>query len=126
MEWNLVLWVLQVVLALGFLAAGISHAFDFERARSRPRMGWMDAVGRDGMRLIGLLEIAGGIGLIVPAATGIAPWLTAVSAAGLAILMLGALGFHVARREHPGGVINLVLGGLAAVAAYGRAVVAPF
>jgi uncharacterized membrane protein YphA (DoxX/SURF4 family) len=125
-DWNVVLWALQVVLALAFIVAGAGHAFDFDRASSRPRMGWMTSVGRDRMRIIGLLEVAGGIGLIVPALTGIAPWLTAVAAAGLALLMLAALLFHLARREYPASVVNALLGGLALVAAGGRVLVAPF
>jgi hypothetical protein len=58
--------------------------------------------------------------------TGIAPWLTAVAAAGLALLMLAALLFHLARREYPASAVNALLGGLAVVAAGGRVLVAPF
>ena len=126
MDWNIALWVLQVVLALGFIVAGVSHAVDFHRASRRPRMDWMQAIGPERMRLIGALEIAGGLGLIVPALFGVAPWLSALAAVGLALLMLGALAFHLARREYAASVINAVLGGLAAVTAFGRAVVAPF
>jgi len=127
MDANLVLWIGQGLLALAFLAVGYGHAFDFERGAARPRMGWMAAVGRDNMRIIGILEILGAIGVIVPAATGILPWLTPVAAVALAVLMLFAAVLHTRRSgEVPNIVGNVVLGAIAALVAYGRFAVAPF
>ena len=127
MDANLLLWVGQVVLALAFLTVGFGHAFSFDATRARPRMDWMSAVGRSNMRAIGLLEILGAIGLIVPAATGILPWLTPVAAALLAVLMVLAAVFHLRRRgEAPNAFFNFVLVVLASLVAYGRFVVAPF
>lgn len=126
MDANLFLWIGQIVLALAFLAVGYGHAFDYDRGVARPRMGWMAAVGRDNMRIIGFLEILGAIGLVVPAATGILPWLTPAAAAALAVLMLFAAVLHARRPgEVPNIVINAVLGVIAALVAYGRFVVAP-
>lgn len=78
------------------------------------------------MRAIGGLEILGAAGLILPAATGILPWLTATAAACIVVLMLLAAVFH-ARRPGEGRniVLNLVIGLLAALVAYGRYVIAP-
>ena len=50
-------------------------------------MNWMAAVGRDRMRIIGGLEVLGAIGLILPAALHILPWLATLAAACLAVLM---------------------------------------
>ena len=72
---------------------------------------------------IGVCEGLGGIGLIVPAMTRVAPRLTPITAAGLAIIMILAAGFHIARGEYSFFLpINLVLGGVAAFIAYGRLV----
>ena len=75
----------------------------------------------------GVAEGLAGIGLILPALLRIfpallriLPWLTPVAAAGLVVLMLGAIVFHVRRREYPNIGLNAVLGGLAAIVAWGR------
>ena len=63
----------------------------------------MTAVGRDRMRIIGVLEVLGAIGLILPALTGILPWLVPTAAAALAVLMVLAAVFHLggrARSKH--------------------------
>jgi len=126
MDTNLLLWVGQIVLALVFLGVGYSHTAGFERSSTQPRTAWLTAVGRERMRIIGILEILGAIGLIVPAATGILPWLTPLAAAALAVLMVLAAMFHARRPgEGPNIVFNLVLGAIAALIAYGRFIVAP-
>jgi uncharacterized membrane protein len=127
MDANLLLWIGQILLALAFLVVGYGHALAFEPWSARRGMGWMTAVGRNAMRAIGVLEILGAVGLILPATTGILPWLTPLAAASLAILMALALVFH-ARRPGEGLNIlnNAVLGIVAALVAYGRFVVAPF
>jgi uncharacterized membrane protein YphA (DoxX/SURF4 family) len=121
---DLALWVLQVALAVGFLGAGYMHAFRFERFSANPRMAWALSVGRENMRIIGLLEIAGAVGLVLPAAIGIAPGLSVVAAGCLALLMGAAIVFHLRRGEPV--VSNLLLGGLAVVVVVGRVFVAPF
>ena len=127
MDANLLLWIAQVLLALSFLAAGGGHVFGFEGMAARPGMGWLRAVGPTGMRVIGTLEILGGVGLIVPAAVHVLPWLTPTAAAALAILMVLAAVFHARRPDETRSVAtNLVLGVIAAAVAYGRFVVAPF
>jgi uncharacterized membrane protein YphA (DoxX/SURF4 family) len=127
MDPNLLLWIGQILLALAFLGAGYTHVFRFEQASTRPGMGWLTAVGRDRMRIIGILEILGAIGLVLPAATSVLPWLTPVAATCFAVLMLLAIVVH-ARRPGEGRniVVNVILGVFAALVAYGRFVVAPF
>jgi uncharacterized membrane protein YphA (DoxX/SURF4 family) len=126
MDANLVLWIGQILLALAFLAVGYTHTLAFEQASTRPRTAWLAAVGRGPMRIIGILEVLGAIGLVVPAATGVLPWLTPLAAACLAVLMLFAIVFH-ARRPGEGGniVFNAILCAIAAAVAYGRLVIAP-
>jgi len=123
---DIALWILQILLALTFVGAGVSHAFRFDQFAARPRMAWATDVGRERMRLIGLAEIAGGIGLIVPAVTGILPWLTPLAAAGLVLVMLAAAAFHARRRGEVSNVaINLVIGALALLVVVGRAFIQP-
>jgi uncharacterized membrane protein YphA (DoxX/SURF4 family) len=117
---NIILWILQVLLALAFVAAGYMHGFRAEQMKSQPRMQWVAAVSPGLLKFIAACEILGGVGLILPALTGILPWLTPLAAVGLALIMLLAAGFHLMRREYPSIVFNLVLLVLAAVVAYGR------
>jgi predicted transporter len=126
MDANLLLWIGQVLLALAFVGVGFGHAFGFEGMAVRPGMGWLRAVGPSGMRAIGILEVLGGVGLIVPAAVRVLPWLTPTAAALLALLMVFGAVFHVRRPDETRNVTtNLVLGAIAALVAYGRFVVAP-
>jgi len=81
--------------------------------------------------LIAFCAFLGGVTLILPAVTGILTWLTPWSAALLALMMLAlmmlvAVGFHIACRESPNSLVGLVLFALAAFVAYGRWVIAPF
>jgi hypothetical protein len=85
----------------------------------------MGAVTRPLLATIALCAILGGAGLILPAATGILTWLTPLAAALLAVMMLLAVGFHLACRETPKIVVGLVLFALAVFVAYGRWVIAP-
>ncbi len=120
---NIVLWILQILLALAFLMAGTTKAFQYERAKTQ--MGWVAIVPRGLVTFIGITETLGAIGLILPALTGILPWLTPLAAVGLVTVMMLASGFHVTRGEYPQIVINLVLLALAAFVAYGRFVIVP-
>jgi len=120
---HVVLWILQVLLGLAFIAAGYNHGFNIEKARTQ--MQWMTAVPDNLLRLIGVSEILGGIGLILPAVTGILPHLTAWAAVGLSAIMILAVLFHLRRREYPAIAINLVLLALAGFVAYGRFVLVP-
>jgi uncharacterized membrane protein YphA (DoxX/SURF4 family) len=123
---NVILWILQILLAVGILASSYGHTLGFESTKDRPGMQWLGDVGRDRMRMIGILEILGAIGLVVPAATGILPWLTPLAAVGLAIIMASAAVYHLRRPDEGRNVVlNVILGLMAIVIAYGRFVVAP-
>jgi DoxX-like protein len=125
MDSNGLLWIGQILLALGFLGAGYGHTVGFSSWSTRPGMGWLAAVGRDQMRVIGGLEIVAAVGLVVPAATGVLPWLTPVAATALAVLMVLAIAFHARRAEGQSIVLNAILGVVAALVAYGRFIIAP-
>ena len=119
------LWILQVLLALAFLAAGLTHAT--QRDKSLERMAWMLAVPKPLLTTIGILEVAGAAGLVLPPVTGIALWVTPLAAALLALLLVFAAVFHLRRAgEGRNAAMNLILGALAAFLAYGRLVLAPY
>jgi uncharacterized membrane protein YphA (DoxX/SURF4 family) len=117
---NIALWIVQIVLGAAFVAAGISHGFRPDRMKSQQGGQWVAAVPRWLLTVIGICEILGGIGVILPAATGILAGLTPLAATLLSVLMLLAAGFHFFRREFPNIIFNLVLFALAAFVAYGR------
>ena len=74
---------------------------------------------------IAVCMMLGAVALILPAVTGIATWLTPWAALLLALMMLAAVGFHVACREKPLILVSLTLAVLAAIVAYGRWVIVP-
>ncbi len=121
---NTVLWVGQVLLALAFFGAGFDQAFVYEDAGRR--MAWVAALRKRLAVVLGALEMLGAVGLIVPAWTGIMPWLTATAALALAVLMGLAVAYHVTRREIPQIAFSTTFGLVAAFVAIGRFVIAPF
>jgi putative oxidoreductase len=90
-------WMFSAVLAVVFLLVGVIKTFRYELARER--FSWVKDVPRSLVRIIGIAEILGALGLILPVATGIYPWLTVYAAVGLALLMFMAATFHAQRRE---------------------------
>ncbi len=121
---NTILWILQVLLALIFLLSG--YVMSFPTPSQAKRMPFILAIPTPFRQILGGADALGGIGLILPEATGILPWLTPLAAICLVILMASAMVFHSRRREYPNVVINLLLLVLAAVIAYGRLVLVPF
>jgi len=122
---NIVLWILQILLAVSFVFHSYMIGVQYEQTRTRQGFQWMAAVPSALRKFIAIGELLGGLGLILPALTGIAPWLTPLAAALIALLMLFAASFHLIRREYPNIVLNLLLLGLAAFVAYGRFVIVP-
>jgi hypothetical protein len=92
------------------------------REKLLPQMKWVARFPVWAPRAIGLAEVAGAIGLVVPWASGIVPVLTPVAAACLLVLMVGAVKVHVDDGEALHGIAPAVLGALALVVAVGRAV----
>jgi len=121
---DIVLWALQIVTGLLFVIFGYSHWLAYERTKAR--VVWLAAIPPWAVPIVGILDLAGGIGMVLPAATHVAVWLTPLAAALSAALMACAIVFHLLRGEYRNIVLNAVLGILAAVVAYGRYVLAPF
>jgi DoxX-like family len=109
------LWIVQGLLALIFLfAGGMKLVLPLEAlAGEIPLPGWF-------VRFIGVAEVLGALGLILPGLLHIRPGLTPLAAAGLVLLMIGATVFTLAEGAIAPALIPLVVGFLAAFVVYGR------
>ena len=109
---NIVLWIIAGVLALAFAAAGFMKA-TAPKEKLAESMDWVEDFSPATIKLIGVVEILGAIGLVLPAALDIAPALTPLAASGLTLTMVLAALTHLRRKEHQMIVVNVVLGALA-------------
>ena len=113
---NVLLWILQVLLAIAFFAHGAMFLFPpasiaEQMNASLPR--WFQL-------FLGIAEIAAAIGLTVPGVTRIKPRLVPLAAAGIIIVMIGATIFHLSRSEWSSSLITFVLLLMATFVAYMR------
>jgi uncharacterized membrane protein YphA (DoxX/SURF4 family) len=116
---NIALWIVQGLLAVAFLMAG-GMKLTQPKEKLATNMGWVEDFSQNTVRVIGLLEVLGAIGLILPMALSILPVLTGIAAVGLVLTMIGAAITHIRRGEMPMLVPPAVLGLLAAFVAVGR------
>ena len=115
---NTFLWILQIFFGVYFIVIGIMH-FIVPEGLPAP-MEWMYDLS-DTLHIVsGVAEILGGIGLILPGLTKIMPELTVYAALGLAIVMVGAVVYHIGREEYQNIVTNLVIAGIMGYLAYAR------
>ena len=118
---NIALWILQFLMAALFFWHGQFSVFP-----PADMMAMINENIGEGLRVfIGVAEILAAIGLILPGLTRILPWLTALAAAGLMIVMSSATVFHVSRGETASGISAAVIFLLVSVIAYTRWKVAP-
>jgi hypothetical protein len=118
---NIVLWVLQVLLALAFFAHGALLLFPpaaiaAQMLASFPRGFWL---------FLGVAEVLAAVGLTLPGLTRIRPWLVSWAAAGIMIVMICATIYHVTRGEVGSAVTTVVLLAMATYVAYMRWRIAP-
>jgi uncharacterized membrane protein len=116
---NVVLWIVQGLLAAMFAIAGVMKSTQ-PKDKLADRMPWVQDFSPATVRFIGIVELAAALGLILPAWTGIAPILTPLAATGLAVMMVLAALTHARRKEPSGIATNAVLFLLAAFVAWGR------
>src|SRR4029450_6763709 len=113
---NIALWVLQVLMAILFFWHGQFSVFP-----PADMVAMINANIGPGLRVfIGVAEILAAIGLIRPGRTGILPWLTALAAAGLMIVMSSATAFHLFRGETASAISTVVIFALVTAVAYTR------
>jgi len=117
---NLALWIIAIVLAVAFAGSGLMKQFVPKDKLVTAGQGWAQDFSPTSIRLIGLAEILGAIGLVLPAAVHIAPILVPLAAVGLALVMVGAAVVHARRNEPMNIAVNVVLIALAVFVAWGR------
>ena len=112
---NIAVWIASGLLAAAYLFAGGTKLLaPKERLATNPSMAAAaEALSPTSLKLIGGLEVAGALGLILPWLTGIAPILTPAAAVGLALLQVGAAVFHGRRAEYKQWQVNAVFLALA-------------
>jgi hypothetical protein len=117
---HIALWIVQVLLALLFLfAGGMKLILPLDKLTGPVELpGWFT-------RFIGVCEVLGGLGLILPSFLRIQPWLTPLAALGLVLIMIGAVVVPLVGGMIGVAVLSLVVGLLAAFVAYGRWRLAP-
>ena len=118
---KILLWLLQVLLALAFLAHGVMllvppQAIAEQLNASLPR--WFQV-------FLGVAEVLAAIGLTLPGATRIQPWLVPLAAAGIMVVMVSATIFHLMRGEVSAAMTTIVLLAMATFVAYMRWRVVP-
>ena len=118
---NIVLWVLQVVLAVAFFAHGWLFlapppAIAVQMDASLPR--WFQL-------FLGIAEVLAAVGLTLPGLTRILPWLVTWAAGGIMIVMVSATLYHLVRGENSSAAITLLLLVMATFVAYMRHRVLP-
>lgn len=121
---NVLLWTAQILWGLFFSFTGFGKVLAYDPAvwhRMLHQVAWFSAVPQSLFVFIGVCEGLGGVGLIVPAMTRVAPKLTPMAAAGLTLIMTLAAIFHVVRDEYSFFLpVCVVLGAVAAFIAFGR------
>lgn len=113
---NVLLWIVQAVLAAAFLAHGLMFLVpppDIAALMNASLPRWFQV-------FLGVAEVLAAVGLTLPGITRIAPWLVVWAAAGVMIVMVSATVYHFARGEISSGIVTFILLGLAAFVAYAR------
>ena len=118
---NIALWVAQVLLTGMYGMAGSMKTFQPDGVRKNPQMTWAHDKQDGYIRFVGVSELLGALGLILPILTGILPWLTPLAAVGLSIIQLLAIFMvHLPKKEYQVIPVNIVLLALSVFVAYGR------
>ena len=121
---RIALWIVQVLLAFSFGISGVMKS-TMPIAELAKNIPWTPEVPVALVRFIGVAELAGAAGLILPAVTRILPGLTALAGAGLTVVMILATGFNLNRGKPAEAGATVVLAALAAFVAWGRYKKAP-
>lgn len=122
--WHVSLWLVQGLLGLLFIATGIWKLLT-PIAELAAMIPWAGDVPGGFLLAIALIDLLGGLGLLLPALTRIRPGLTVLAALGCALLQICAVVFHLSRGEAKNTPFNLLLIGLSLFVAWGRRYRAP-
>ena len=119
---NIGLWILQVCLSLLFITFGYMKLVKSkDELKGIDTLHYVDDFSERNLKLIGILEVLGAIGLVLPQLTGILPWLVTLSSFGLVLTMLVAMIVHLRRGDGLKSVmINIILLLMSSFITYGR------
>lgn len=117
---NMLLWTLQILLAVIFAGAGLVKLIKPTADLSKMLGDWVDDIPAPLIKLLGVAEIAAAVGLILPLLVGVAPALTALAAVGVVLVMIGATVVHARRSEYPNVAFTLVITAIGAFVAWSR------
>ena len=117
MKKNTRLWVVQGLLAVLFLLAGVPKLIMSPEQMAAPGPIQLPVLF---IRFIGVCEILGAIGMILPGLTGITPGLTPLGAAGLVVIMIGATVTNIVDGPAPFAILTAILGLMAVYVVYAR------
>jgi uncharacterized membrane protein YphA (DoxX/SURF4 family) len=117
---NTALWIVAGVLAFVFAGSGVMKLVVPKEKLVAQGLGGLADVDPNAIRAIGVAEVLGVIGLIVPPLVHVLPVLAPAAAVGLALVMVGAIVTHGRRQEYPNVAVNVALLALAIFVAWGR------
>jgi uncharacterized membrane protein YphA (DoxX/SURF4 family) len=117
---NMALWIVAIVLAVAFAGSGLMKLAVPKDKLVTNGQGWAQDFTPANIRLIGVAELLGAAGLILPAVTHIAPVVVPLAAVGLVFVMAGAVVVHARRNEPMNIAVNVALLALALFVAWGR------
>lgn len=118
------LWIAQALIFFVFVASGLVKLLT-PIPQLAAMMPWTGDHSEIFVRVIGLIDIAGGLGILLPALTRIPPGVTVLAAFGCTVLQIFALVFHISRGEAAVTPLNFVMLALAAFVLWGRAIKFP-
>lgn len=98
---NITLWIVQALLLVAFIGSGAMKLFAYPKYKTMVERKGQTTITPGLATFVGIVEIAGAIGIVLPMAADVAPSLSAWAAVGLATVMLLAVVFHVRHRESP-------------------------
>jgi DoxX-like family len=119
---NRALWVAQILLALVFLAAGLTKLLMSSAALEAAMPAQLSVTF---LRILGVCEVLGAFGMILPGLLRIRPWLTPLAAAGFVLIMIGAVYYTVVLDGFIPALFPLIVGIVSIFVVYGRWRVAP-
>ena len=111
-------WIIAGLLALVYLMSGGMKVFRSREQLIAAGQGWVKVANTGIVKLVGLLELAGAIGLIAPPLTGFAPSLAPMAALGLVLVQAVAIGVHMKLNDTKSLPVNIILLAMAIAAAW--------
>ncbi|CAM3452039.1 DoxX family protein [Isoptericola cucumis] len=116
---NVALWIVAALFASGFIAGGVvKQVWSYERYAAR--LGWPEDFSPGKVKFMGVVEMLGGLGLVLPGLLGIATVLVPVAASAMALYMAGAVTERIRRNEYTELLGDLVFLGAMLFVAWGR------